>query len=132
MAEAIDTHHIPPGAGPVLLANATLPSAVTAGILNHIGDGLGRADILIDKGEVAAIAPCGELIHHGGAARIDLDGGLVLPGLVDMHTHLDKGHIWARRPNPDGTFDGALNAVKSPTARPAGMPRTSAPACPSR
>ena len=25
-----------------------------------------------------------------------------------MHTHLDKGHIWQRAPNPDGTFDGAL------------------------
>jgi cytosine deaminase len=113
MAEAIDTDHLPRGDGAVLLANATLPSAVTAGILNHIGDGLGRADILIDKGEIAAIAPCGELIDHDGAARIDLDGGLVLPGMVDMHTHLDKGHIWARRPNPDGTFSGALEAVRS-------------------
>jgi cytosine deaminase len=45
------------------------------------------------------------------APEIDLDGGLVLPGFVDMHTHLDKGHIWPRRPNPDGTFSGALEAV---------------------
>jgi cytosine deaminase len=29
--------------------------------------------------------------------------------LVDIHTHLDKGHIWPRRPNPDGTFAGALD-----------------------
>jgi hypothetical protein len=35
----------------------------------------------------------------------------VLPGFVDIHTHLDKGHIWPRRPNPDGTFMGALTAV---------------------
>jgi cytosine deaminase len=28
------------------------------------------------------------------------------PRFVDMHTHLDKGHIWPRTPNPDGTFDG--------------------------
>jgi cytosine deaminase len=28
-----------------------------------------------------------------------------------MHTHLDKGHIWPRRQNPDGTWIGALNAV---------------------
>jgi cytosine/creatinine deaminase len=28
-----------------------------------------------------------------------------------MHTHLDKGHIWPRTPNPDGTFMGALGAV---------------------
>ncbi|SDU36896.1 cytosine deaminase [Stappia sp. ES.058] len=113
MADAIDTRELTMGDGAVLLANATLPSAVTSGVLNHIGDGLGRADILIDKGEVAVIAPCGELIDPDGAAMVDLDGGLVLPGLVDMHTHLDKGHIWSRRPNPDGTFPGALDAVKA-------------------
>jgi cytosine deaminase len=28
-----------------------------------------------------------------------------------MHTHLDKGHIWPRSPNPDGTFMGALATV---------------------
>ncbi len=36
---------------------------------------------------------------------------MVLPAFVDMHTHLDKGHIWPRSPNPDGTFQGALTAV---------------------
>ncbi|HYF53126.1 MAG TPA: cytosine deaminase, partial [Salinarimonas sp.] len=35
----------------------------------------------------------------------------VLPRLVDIHTHLDKGHIWPRKPNPDGTFTGALEAA---------------------
>jgi cytosine deaminase len=33
------------------------------------------------------------------------------PAFVDMHTHLDKGHIWPREANPDGTFTGALDAV---------------------
>jgi cytosine/creatinine deaminase len=36
---------------------------------------------------------------------------MVLPAFVDMHTHLDKGHIWPRSPNPDGTFMGALTTV---------------------
>ncbi|WP_338460799.1 hypothetical protein [Synechococcus elongatus] len=27
---------------------------------------------------------------------------------IDIHTHLDKGHIWLRSPNPDGSFEGAL------------------------
>lgn len=43
--------------------------------------------------------------------RIDMEGQMALPALVDMHTHLDKGHIWPRTPNPDGTFDGALSSV---------------------
>ncbi len=47
----------------------------------------------------------------------DLDGGLVLPCFVDIHTHLDKGHIWPRTPNPDGTLLGALlTAVRRPRA----------------
>ncbi|TIX38271.1 MAG: cytosine deaminase, partial [Mesorhizobium sp.] len=33
------------------------------------------------------------------------------PCFVDSHTHIDKGHIWPRKPNPDGTFMGALNAT---------------------
>lgn len=42
---------------------------------------------------------------------VDGQEGIVFPLFVDMHTHLDKGHIWPRAPNPNGTFDGALNAV---------------------
>src|SRR5204862_21956 len=43
--------------------------------------------------------------------RVDLDRGQVWPCLIDMHTHLDKGHTWERAPNPDGTFGGALRTV---------------------
>ncbi len=35
----------------------------------------------------------------------------MLPAFVDIHTHLDKGHIWPRKANPDGTWLGALIAV---------------------
>ncbi|MFY8100567.1 MAG: cytosine deaminase, partial [Allorhizobium sp.] len=42
---------------------------------------------------------------------IDLDGGILFPAFAELHTHLDKGHIWPRSRNPDGTFFGALNAV---------------------
>ena len=34
-----------------------------------------------------------------------------MPAFVDLHTHLDKGHIWPRKQNPDGTWLGALIAV---------------------
>lgn len=33
---------------------------------------------------------------------IDMYGTMVLPCFIDMHTHLDKGQICARAPNPDG------------------------------
>ena len=42
---------------------------------------------------------------------VDAKQGIIIPCFVDLHTHLDKGHIWERNPNLDGTFQGALNAV---------------------
>ncbi len=36
----------------------------------------------------------------------------VWPGLVDLHVHLDKGHILPRCPNPSADFEGALAAVR--------------------
>lgn len=42
---------------------------------------------------------------------VDMRGAMVFPAFVDMHTHLDKGHIWDRAPNPDGSFLGALTTV---------------------
>src|SRR5260370_22944169 len=66
-------------------------------------EGLVRGDIEIRDGRIAAIAPLG----MAPAGAVDLRGGLVWPGFVDIHTHLDKGHIWPRSPNPDGRFLGA-------------------------
>ncbi len=37
--------------------------------------------------------------------------GLIVPCFVDAHTHLDKGHIWPRAPNPTGSVAGAREAV---------------------
>jgi len=34
-----------------------------------------------------------------------------------VHTHLDKGQIWSRQPNPDGTWMGALLAVQADSTR---------------
>ncbi len=41
----------------------------------------------------------------------DLRGGIVLPRFVEVHTHLDKGHIWWRIQNDNGTVHGARTAV---------------------
>jgi len=60
----------------------------------------------IADGVVAAVAPAGT-----APDGVDLRGGQIWPCFVDVHAHLDKGHIWTRAPNPDGTFAGALAAV---------------------
>jgi len=99
-----------PEAGTVLLRNATLVRAVTPDA--PAGEGaLVAADLLLADGAVAAIGKPGTLTAPDVAAVHDCRDGLVVPALCDIHTHLDKGHIWPRKPNPDGTFMGALLAV---------------------
>lgn len=73
-------------------------------------NGLARIDLVIAKGRIKRIEPAG-MVAAGSVPAVDLDGGIALPRLVDCHVHLDKGHIWPRSPNPDGTFPGALTTV---------------------
>ena len=92
--------------GTVTLTNASVPSAT----LGRIGDGsVQRLDITVTDGRISAIRPAGSAAVEGPS--YDLDNGLILPCFVDIHTHLDKGHIWPRKENPDGTWLGALLAV---------------------
>jgi cytosine deaminase len=72
-------------------------------------EGLVRVDLQIAGGRVAAIAAAGSA--PAGVPAVDLDGGQVWPAFVDMHAHLDKGHVWPRRPNPDGTLESARRAA---------------------
>lgn len=74
-------------------------------------DGLLRVDLEIADGAIASIATAGTLSAYP-APSLDLNGRIVFPCFVDLHTHLDKGHIWDRAPNPDGTFASALSVVQ--------------------
>jgi cytosine deaminase len=92
------------------LSNARVPVAVLradgfAGAPD--ANGLIACDIHVNAGRVAALAPAGTARAGNGGGSLDLDGGMVLPRLIDAHTHIDKGHIFARAPNPDGTIAGA-------------------------
>ena len=84
------------------LAGAHVPACLTA----FDGPELLRLDIELREGRIATLAA-----DAAAPGAVDLAGRMVLPGWVDMHTHLDKGHIWPRAPNPDGTFMGALSTV---------------------
>jgi cytosine deaminase len=74
-------------------------------------DGYALVDMIVDQGRIAAVAPHGTL-DLGDAPRLPLGGRLLSPLFVDAHTHLDKGHIWRRTPNPTGDFESALTSVK--------------------
>ncbi|MEE4117557.1 MAG: cytosine deaminase [Paracoccaceae bacterium] len=89
-----------PDNGPLRLTNLRVPAC----LVGRPG-GLVRIDLSIADGRIA----------EAGGTGIDMGGAMVFPAFVDMHTHLDKGHIWGRAPNPDGTFMGALETVRADT-----------------
>jgi cytosine/creatinine deaminase len=72
-------------------------------------DGFAIVDILVNDGAIAKIAPAGA-VDFGDAPQVAMSGRIVLPLFVDVHTHLDKGHVWRRKRNPSGDFAGALTA----------------------
>ncbi|EJT05848.1 cytosine deaminase [Rhizobium sp. CCGE 510] len=101
----------PPNAGRFVLSNATLPAVAVEGFDTPAIEGLVKADIVIADGVISALLPAGAAPVE--LPRSDLKDGMVWPCFTDMHTHLDKGHIWPRNANPDGTFIGALDAVRA-------------------
>ncbi|MGV8938149.1 MAG: cytosine deaminase [Allorhizobium sp.] len=100
-----------PDADRFVLAAATLPAVAVDGFAAPATQGLVGADIIISGGKIEAILPPGTA--PSDLASVDLADTMVWPCFADMHTHLDKGHIWERRPNPTGDFPGALDAVRS-------------------
>ena len=99
-----------PASGSYLLANARVHRSLTPGLAaSYDADGFALADMAVTGGKISSIAARGR--SKTPADAIDLAGRIVLPCFVDCHTHIDKGHIWPRKPNPDGTFMGALNAT---------------------
>lgn len=100
-----------PEASAYTLAGATVPAVMLeAPPTTADADGCVACDIAVEDGRIAAVtAPAGT----AGQDRVELAGAMVWPSPVDMHTHLDKGHIWPRARNPDGTFMGALETVQA-------------------
>jgi cytosine/creatinine deaminase len=103
-----------PSAQRYWLANARVPAclladdAATAGPVDP--EGVVNADLLVDDGKLACIAASCDR-RDDAVERVDLGGRQVWPTLIDIHTHLDKGHTVERSPNPDGTFHNARLAA---------------------
>jgi cytosine deaminase len=99
----------PPAGERFALRNVRAPSCLLRGELAaDTSADLLAVDVLVDRGRIAAIEPAGRFPAELGP---DLDASMLLPGMVDVHTHLDKGHIWPRRPNPTGDVPGASRAT---------------------
>lgn len=100
----------PPAAHRYWITRASLYAAITQGegLAPARADGFVTAALLVEDGRIVRIMPEAE---EDGAPRFDIAGKIILPRLIDIHTHLDKGHIFPRAANPDGSFMGALTTV---------------------
>ncbi|MEO0459156.1 MAG: cytosine deaminase [Cyanobacteria bacterium P01_A01_bin.114] len=109
-----------PAAPHYWLINARIPACLLDSSVNLLPipslqafphqEELVAVDIEINEGRIQTLVATGTPQTRETPA-INLKQGLVWPCFMDVHTHLDKGHIWPRRPNPDGCFDSALEAV---------------------
>ncbi len=83
----------------------SLPETAQYRISNLLSGGIGqqldRVEIFVDGDRIS--------MPHGGPS-VDAEGAMLLPTFVDMHTHIDKGHIWPRAANSDGSFESAIAA----------------------
>ena len=101
-------HFTPPAQRRYALRNAHAPACLVPDAAGPGSPELTNVDVLIADSRIEAVEPAGTLAAELGP---DLDPSLVLPGMVDCHTHLDKGHIWPRSPNPTGEFPAAVAAT---------------------
>jgi cytosine deaminase len=92
--------------------HSSLTSSQNSAQAEHLGEYLLLVDLEIQHGCIAQIVPAGN-DSESDRPSVDLRRKQVWPCFVDMHTHLDKGHIWERSPNPDRTFDSALDVVRT-------------------
>jgi cytosine deaminase len=103
-----------PDAEKIVLRNASVPNALLKEPApgDKDRDGVHKVDIVIEHGRIAGILPAGSTVV---GESFDADGGQVWPLFADLHTHLDKNHIWPRARNLDGTLASARASVRADT-----------------
>lgn len=96
------------------LKNAHIPTCLISdtNIETSTRENLALCDLKIQEGKINQIIPASPQ-----TIGIDLQQKIVLPCFVDIHTHLDKGHIYERSPNLVGDFDTALTVVRQDAQR---------------
>jgi cytosine deaminase len=93
------------------LKNAHIPVCLLdqTQFLAETREGLVNVDLEIKAGIIQQVIKHTET--KPDSPFIDLEKKIIFPGFVDIHTHLDKGHLWERSPNLEGTFDSALKTI---------------------
>ena len=91
-----------------VLSNVRIPPALSS--LETGLDGWCEADILISEGKMEFVVAAGNL-PVSNAEIIDADNGILLSGLVDCHTHLDKAHVATFADFPPCNLIDAIDAM---------------------
>jgi len=103
-----------PGAAP---AEAPAPIVLRARALLDVAAGrLVEGAVVVVEGErITAVGPANVPEAPGGAREIDLGDAVLLPGLIDMHTHLtgDLEGDWVHRDVTEGPADWALRGARN-------------------
>jgi cytosine deaminase len=107
------SNHWPHG-DKVHVANVNVPQSLLAKeFAGELAEsGLTLVDLVVDGGKIAAV------MSPGATPQLpvfDADGGQAWPPFADLHTHLDKGQIWPRARNTDGTIEMARASVRADT-----------------
>jgi cytosine deaminase len=77
-----------------------------------------ECDVLVDETRISAVRDSGSPGDPWpGVPTTDLGGSLVFPGLLEVHTHLDKCHTWDRAPGVHSDFWESLNILYKDAVR---------------
>ncbi len=78
------------------LAQAAETKVVTAARLLDVASGryVENPVVLVVGGRITAVGKAGEIAIPQGAETVDLPGATLLPGLIDMHVHLDASPVY--------------------------------------
>lgn len=76
--------------GPVLLLGFSAPPVALTNATVHTADGpaIPNGVVLVREGKIVAVGPAGRVDIPGEAVVRDLKGLVIIPGLVDTHSHL--------------------------------------------
>ncbi|MFQ5890514.1 MAG: allantoinase AllB [Gemmatimonadota bacterium] len=75
------------------------------------GDGTAPAEILVIGGRIADVGPPSSAPVEADEEIVDLGGGLVLPGVIDVHVHFDDPGFTHRENFETGTRAAAAGGV---------------------
>ncbi|MSU22261.1 MAG: amidohydrolase [Opitutus sp.] len=68
------------------------PLAITgAQIIPIAGEPIARGVLLVQRGKILAVGPAASVVIPAGAEVLDATGKVLMPGLVDSHSHIGSG-----------------------------------------